>query len=46
MISGVDHSVDFPSTYDVEELDLSNNPTITAFNESANHPMDEDSDMK
>ena len=42
VIPGVDHSVDFPSTYDVEELDASNNSTITAFHESAYHPTDEE----
>ena len=46
VIPGVDHSVDFPSTYDVEELTLSNNCTITPFNESAYHPADEDLDVK
>ena len=46
MIPGVDHSVDFPSTYDVEELDLPHNPTITADNESAYHPTDKDLNVK
>ena len=46
MIPGVDHSVDFPSTYNVEELDLSHTPTITADNESAYHHTDEDLDVK
>ena len=46
MIPGVDHSVDFPSTYNVEDLDLSHTPTITADNESAYHHADEDLDVK
>ena len=46
MFSGVDHSVDFPSTYEVEELDLSHNPTITADNNSTCHPANEDLDVK
>ena len=46
MIPGDDHSEDSPSTYDVEELDLSHNPTITADNLSAYHPTDEDLDVK
>ena len=46
MFSGVDHSVDFPSTYEVEELDLSHNPTITADNNSACNPAGEDLDVK
>ena len=46
VIPGVDHIVDFPPTYDVEELDLSHNPTITADNNSAYHPTDEDLDVK
>ena len=46
VIPGADHSVDFPSTYDVEELDISNNHTITAFKESAYHPTDEELDVK
>ena len=40
VIPGVDHSVDFPSAYDVEELDLSNNHTITAFNKSVYQELD------
>ena len=46
MIPGVDYSVDFPSTYDVEELDLSHNPIITAENGSEYHPTDKDLDVK
>ena len=46
VIPGVDHSVDFPSTYDVEELDVSNNHITTAFNESAYHPAVEELDVK
>ena len=42
MIPGVDHNVDFPSIYDVEELDVSNNQTITAVNESAYNPAIEE----
>ena len=46
VIPGVDHSVDFPSFYDVEELDVSYNWTITAVNESAYNPTIEELDVK
>ena len=46
VIPGVDHSVDLPSTYDVEELGVSNSHTISAFNESAYHPTVEELDVK
>ena len=39
VICGVDHSVDLPSIYDVDEMGVSNNQTITAVNESAYHPL-------
>ena len=40
------HSVDFPLNYEVEQLDLSRNPTITDDTNSACHPADEDLDVK
>ena len=43
---GVDHSVNFPSTYEVEELDLSHNPTLAADNNSACHATDEELDVR
>ena len=46
MFPGVDCSVDFPSTYEVKEFDLSHNPTITVDNNSACCPTDEDLDVK
>ena len=46
VIPGVDHSVDFPSIYDVEELDVSNNRTITAVHESAYNPAIEELDER
>ena len=46
VIPGLDHCVNFQSIYDVEELELSHNPTITAFNECGYHPTDEDLDVK
>ena len=46
VIPGVDHSVDLPSTYDVEEFGVSNSHTISAFNESAYHPTVEELDVK
>ena len=43
---GVDHTVNFQSTYEVEEFDHSHNPTILVNNNSACHPTDEDLDVK
>ena len=46
VIPGVDDSVDFPSIYDVEELDVSNNQTKTVVNESACNYAIEELDVK
>ena len=46
MIPGVDHGLDFPSIYDIEEWDVANNWTITAVNESAYNPAIEELDVK
>ena len=46
VIHGVDHNVDFPSIYDVDEMDDSNNQTITAVKNSTYHPASEELDVK
>ena len=46
MILGVHHSVDFPSIYDIEDMDVSNNQKIKAVNESAYNPAIEELDVK
>ena len=46
VIPGVDHSMDFPSIYAIEELDVLNNWTTTAVNESACNPTIEELDVK
>ena len=46
VIPGVDHSVDFPSIYDIEDMDVSNNWTTTAVNESAYNAATEELDVK
>ena len=45
VIWGVDHNVDFPSVYDVDEMDFSNNQTITAVKDST-YPASEELDLK
>ena len=46
VIHGVDHNVDFPSIYDVEDMDVSNNQTIIAVNESTYNPTIQELDVK
>ena len=46
VIPGVDHGVELPSIYDVEEYNVSNNCTIAAVNESAYNPTVEELDVK
>ena len=46
VFSVVDHDVEFPSTDEVQELDIPHNPTITPDNNSTCHPADEDLDVK
>ena len=46
VIHGVDHNADFPSTYDVDEMDVSNNLTITAVKDSMYHAAIEELEVK
>ena len=46
MIHGVDHNVDYPSIYDVDKMDASNNQTITAVKDSTYHPAIEELEVK
>ena len=46
VFTAVDHTVDFPPMYEVEEFDHSHNPTNSMDNNAACHPTDEDLDVK
>ena len=38
----VDHNIDFPSIYDVDNVDVSNNQTVTVMNNSIYHPASDE----
>ena len=42
----VDHNIDFPSIYDVDNIYVSNNQTVPVMNNSIYHPASDGLDMK
>ena len=42
----VDHNIDFPSIYNVDNVDVSNNWTVPVMSDSTNHPASDKLHMK